>query len=211
MNGFTVLLCANGEEGLKAYRAGAYDLCLVDVMMPRKDGFTFARELRQRDPDLPLIFLTARALKEDRIEGLSIGADDYVTKPFSIEELLLRIRAVLKRTGKSPRAEGSEAPISIGSFRFDYRVRVLERQGKKRKLTTREADLLRLLCINVNETLNRSAALTTLWGEDSHFNSRSMDVFVSRLRRYLKGDRSVEILNVHGEGVKLVVTRPRGR
>lgn len=211
MNGFTVRLCANGEDGLKAYRAGAFDLCLVDVMMPRKDGFSFARELRQHDTALPLIFLTARAMKEDRIEGFTIGADDYVTKPFSMEELLLRIQAILKRSGKGPKAAPLRDTFSIGTYTFHYPTRVLERQGKRRKLTTREADLLRLLCANVNATLDRSAALTELWGEDSHFNSRSMDVFVSRLRKYLKDDRAVEILNVHGQGVKLVVSPTRHR
>jgi DNA-binding response OmpR family regulator len=151
-------------------------------------------------------------MKEDRIEGFTIGADDYVTKPFSMEELLLRIQAILRRSGKGPKAAPLRDTFSIGTYTFHYPTRGLERHGKKRKLTTREADLLRLLCANVNATLDRSAALTELWGEDSHFNSRSMDVFVSRLRKYLKDDRAVEILNVHGQGVKLVVspTRLRG-
>jgi DNA-binding response OmpR family regulator len=206
LNGFSVRLCTNGEDGLKAYRKGAFDLCLVDVMMPRKDGFTFARELRQHDTGLPLIFLTARAMKEDRIEGLKIGADDYVTKPFSMEELLLRIGAVLKRSGRPGQADPQPESFAIGSFTFHYPRRSLERQGKARKLTTREADLLRLLCMHFNGTLDRATALRDLWGDDTHYASRSMDVFVSRLRKYLKGDPTVEILNVHGQGVKLVVS-----
>lgn len=211
LNGFVVRLCPNGEEGLKAFRVGKFDLCLVDVMMPRKDGFTFAREVRQQDQALPLIFLTARALKEDRIQGFKIGADDYVTKPFSMEELLLRIQAVLKRAGHPSPADSGEQVWAIGSYRFHYPHRVLERQGKKRKLTTREAELLRLLCVRINATLDRSTALCELWGTDSHFAGRSMDVFVSRLRKYLKDDRSVGLLNVHGQGVKLVVTSRRAR
>jgi DNA-binding response OmpR family regulator len=203
LNGFSVKLCVNGEDGLAAYRRSTYDLCLVDVMMPRKDGFAFAREVRQADQKTPLIFLTARSLKEDRIEGLRIGADDYVTKPFSMEELLLRIQAVLKRSGK-----GNEDPVisfPIGSFTFDFAKRVLDRGGKKTKLTSREADLLRLLCVHLNNPLDRSTALKLLWGDDSYYNSRSMDVFLTKLRKHLRADPRVEIQNIHGKGVKLVV------
>jgi DNA-binding response OmpR family regulator len=203
LNGFAVTLCVNGEDGLAAYRRSTYDLCLVDVMMPRKDGFAFAREVRQRDQQIPLIFLTARALKEDRIEGLRIGADDYVTKPFSMEELLLRIQAVLKRSGKDN--EELVQSFAIGSFTFDFAKRLLDRGGKKTKLTSREADLLRLLCLHVNHPLDRSTALKLLWGDDSYYNSRSMDVFLTKLRKHLRGDPRVEIQNIHGKGVKLVV------
>jgi len=209
LNGFSVQRRTNGEDGLRAFRKGVFDLCLVDVMMPRRDGFSFARELRTQDADIPLIFLTARAMKEDRIEGLRIGADDYVTKPFSMEELLLRIQAVLKRTRKGPQPGVLPEVFSIGSYTFRYANRVLERSGKKRKLTTREADLLRLLCERMNATMDRKVALTELWGDDTHYASRSMDVFVSRLRKYLKDDRSVEILSVHGQGLKLVVSPGR--
>jgi DNA-binding response OmpR family regulator len=206
LNGFTVRLAVNGEEGMTAYRAGKFDLCLVDVMMPRKDGFTFAREVRNIDQRTPLIFLTARSMKEDRIEGLKIGADDYVTKPFSMEELLLRIQAVLKRTGGEKPATASPARFTVGAYEFDYTKRVLQKGKANRKLTAREADLLRLLCLHLNNTLERSAALKELWGDDTYFNSRSMDVFVSKLRKYLSDDRNVEIMNVPGKGVKLVVT-----
>lgn len=206
LNGFNVRLAVNGDEGMTAYRGGKFDLCLVDVMMPRKDGFTFAREVRQNDQRTPLIFLTARSMKEDRIEGLKIGADDYVTKPFSMEELLLRIQAVLKRTGGEKPVAPSPASFTIGVYAFDYTKRTLTRGKANRKLTAREADLLRLLCLQVNDTLDRSAALKELWGDDTYFNSRSMDVFVSKLRKYLSDDRNVEIMNVPGKGVKLVVT-----
>ena len=206
LNGFSVKLCANGEEGYAAYRAGRFDLCLVDVMMPRKDGFSFARDVRARDERTPIIFLTAKAMKEDRIEGLKIGADDYLTKPFSVEELLLRIRAVLRRSARGD--ESIPAAFTIGTYSFDPLKRTLRRGAKSVKLTAREADLLRLLCMHINATLDRSAALKELWGDDSYFNSRSMDVFISRLRKRLSGDPKIEILNVPTRGVKLVVSPP---
>lgn len=203
MNGFGVKLCANGEEGLSAWKKGKFDLCLVDVMMPRKDGFSFARDVRSLDRDIPLIFLTARAMKEDRIEGLKIGADDYLTKPFSMEELLLRIRAVLRRGGAHAAPE-EPAAFALGSFTFDPAKRTLRRGRNVRRLTSRESDLLRLLCLAMHSTLDRGAALRELWGDDSYFNSRSMDVFVSRLRKYLHADPAVEIQNVAGKGLRLV-------
>jgi len=204
LNGFAVTLCANGEDGLAAYRRAAPALCLVDVMMPRVDGFAFARQVRLAEGATPIIFLTARSMKEDRIEGLTIGADDYVTKPFSMEELLLRIRAVLRRSGKD--AEPEPALFAIGGFTFDYAKRVLERRGKKTKLTSRQADLLRILAMHLNSPVERSEVLKELWGDDSYYNSRSMDVFLSRLRKHLHGDPRVEIQNIHGKGVKLVVS-----
>jgi len=212
MNGFGVRLCTNGEEGFAAWKKGTFDLCLVDVMMPRKDGFSFARDVRSLDRDIPLIFLTARAMKEDRIEGLKIGADDYLTKPFSMEELLLRIRAVLRRSGARGGENVAASSFTLGAFTFDAAQRTLARGKHVRRLTSREADLLRLLCLAVNSTLDRGAALRELWGDDSYFNSRSMDVFVSRLRRYLRADPSVEIQNVTGKGLRLVVAvaSPRG-
>ena len=210
LRGYETTLCTNGEEGLQAYRAGGFDLCLVDVMMPKKDGFTFAREVRKDDDQTPIIFLTAKSMKEDRIEGFRIGGDDYVTKPFSMEELSLRIQAVLKRSGlpKSVAEKDNEqAQFSIGEYLFDFSRQLLERKGKKQKLTGREAELLRLLCLSENRILERSYALKTIWGDDSYFNGRSMDVFVSKLRRYLKNDSCVQILNIHGRGYKIVSNR----
>lgn len=206
LNGFGVTLCVNGEEGGAAYRKGKFDLCLVDVMMPRKDGFSFARDVRAVDRETPIIFLTAKAMKEDRIEGLKIGADDYLTKPFSMEELLLRIRAVLRRSGRQEEGKSSPPEFSFGKYTFNPSKRTLRRGRNTRKLTARESDLLRLLCLHMNATLDRDGALRELWGDDSYYNSRSMDVFVSRLRKHLAGDPGVEILNVPGKGLKLVVS-----
>jgi DNA-binding response OmpR family regulator len=204
MNGFDASLAVDGAEGFAAYRKGRYDLCLIDVMMPRMDGFTFAREVRHIDQKTPLIFLTAKSLKEDRIQGLKIGADDYITKPFSMEELLLRIHAVLKRSGKEDRDAETPDEFTIGSYTFLHGKRALSRKGRSRRLTAREADLLRLLCLHKNATLDRNDALKELWGDDSYFNSRSMDVFVSKLRRYLRDDPTVEILSEHGKGLRLL-------
>jgi DNA-binding response OmpR family regulator len=206
MHGFHVRLCPNGELGAAAYREdGPWDLCLVDVMMPRKDGFTFAREVREGDAETPIIFLTARSLKEDRIEGFRAGGDDYVTKPFSVEELLLRIRAVLRR--RAPVRTTDSGAFTLGGFTFEPGKRLLRIDGKERRLTTKESALLRLLCEHVNRTLERDRALREIWGDDSYFNARSMDVFVSRLRKYLRDDHTVEILTVHGKGFSLVTDR----
>ena len=199
LRGFSVKRCMNGEEGMAEYHRQRYDLCLIDIMMPRKDGFSFARQVRETDQQTPLIFLTAKAMKEDRIEGFEIGADDYVTKPFSMEELVLRIQAVLKRTG-SPVAQPHPTVFTFGKYSFDYERQMLRWDTVKKKLTTKEAGLLKLLCEHVNSTLPRELALKTIWGNDNYFNGRSMDVFISRLRTYLRHDPHVEIMNVHGVG-----------
>lgn len=204
LRGYVVRRYTNGVDGLAAYRSEHFDLCLVDVMMPKKDGFTFARELRTADRHIPLIFLTAKAMKEDKIEGFELGADDYVTKPFSMEELVLRIQAVLKRTTAPPSSRQEQTSFTIGAYIFDYERQMLQRSAKKQKLTTKEAELLKLLCLHSNSTLPRDVALKTIWGDDSYFNGRSMDVFISRLRSYLKQDASIEIINVHGVGYKLI-------
>ncbi len=205
LEGYSVTLCTNGDDGLKAFRSCACDLCLVDVMMPKMDGFAFAREVRKTDQQTPLVFLTAKSLKEDRIEGFKIGCDDYVTKPFSMEELMLRIHAVLKRAKPAGDQEASTEPFKIGKYLFDHGRQTLQFNKEEKKLTAREADLLRLLCTHMNSVLERDEALRTLWGSDSFFNGRSMDVFISHLRKYLRRDKNVEILNVHGKGFKLVV------
>jgi DNA-binding response OmpR family regulator len=205
LNGYDVTLCPNGEEGTRALAAGHYDLCLVDVMMPKKDGFTFAREVRAANDEIPLIFLTARSLKEDRIEGFRIGCDDYITKPFSVEELQLRIEAVLRRTLRDEIARDEQTRFEIGDYRFDSVRQILDYKGDERKLTPRESELLRLLCLHVNRTLTRERALRELWGEENYFSGRSMDVFVSKLRKYLKDDSRISILSIHGKGLRLVV------
>ncbi|UCG63128.1 MAG: response regulator transcription factor [Candidatus Zixiibacteriota bacterium] len=205
LNGYDVTLCGDGQAGASIYRPGRFDLCLVDVMMPKKDGFTFVRELRRTDDQVPVIFLTAKALKEDRITGFKIGCDDYIIKPFSIEELLLRIHAVLKRTSSSP-PDTEETKFQIGHYSFDSRRRVLRRGDKEKKLTGRESELLRLLCHYLNRTLPREVALREIWGDDGYFAGRSMDVFVTKLRKYLQDDGRVTILSVHGKGLMLTVS-----
>jgi DNA-binding response OmpR family regulator len=202
--GFAVTLCRDGREGLDALAAGAPDLCLVDVMMPELDGFGFAEEARRREPDLPLVFLTARSLVEDRIEGFRLGADDYVTKPFSMEELVLRIEAVLRRTAGDGPGDAT-APLAVGRFTLDPVRQVLVLDGRERQLTAREAELLQVLAASPNETVARSALLKRIWGDDSYHAGRSMDVFVSRLRKHLADDPNVEIRTIHGKGLRLIV------
>ena len=204
MKGYRVSLCVNGEQGLRAFYDGTFDICLVDVMMPKKDGFAFAREVRKIDRETPLIFLTAKSLKEDKIMGFTLGCDDYITKPFSIEELILRIQAVLKRTGKSESTDEDPTEFTIGRFAFDSRRQTLEIDGDKRKLTPKETELLQLLCLHMNHTLPRETALRRIWGDDSYFSGRSMDVFISKLRKYLKADPKVEIMGIHGQGFRLI-------
>jgi len=205
MNGFEVTLCVNGEVGLAEFGKSTFALCLVDVMMPKMDGFAFAREVRRRDTDTPLIFLTAKSLKADKIEGFQIGCDDYITKPFSVEELLLRIRAVLRRSGGSP-AEDTRTQFEIGAYLFDSLTRVLKINDREQRLTHKEAELLRLLCLHQNQTLERNLALREIWGDESYFNARSMDVFISKLRKHLKDDDCIEISSIHGIGFKLTVS-----
>jgi DNA-binding response OmpR family regulator len=204
MRGYGVVLCTDGVKGEQAFIKERFDLCLVDVMMPKKDGFTFARELRNKGERIPIIFLTARSLKKDRIEGFEIGGDDYITKPFSMEELLLRIKAVLRRS--MPAVEENPLKVfTLGDFTFDGNNQLLVYKEEKQKLTTKESDLLSLLCSHKNSMLPRDTALKEIWGNDNYFASRSMDVYISRLRTYLKKDNRIEIVTVHGKGFKLVV------
>jgi DNA-binding response OmpR family regulator len=208
MNGFTVRHCSDGVDGLAAARKLTYDLCLVDVMMPKKDGFTFVQELKLHDQQVPVIFLTARSLKEDRIEGLKIGADDYITKPFSMEELLLRIHAVLKRTAPVPEKEKSTEFFRLGSILFDVRKsRLMIGEKPVRDLTTKEAELLSIFCKYQNTVVEREQILAAVWNSDSYYAARSMDVYVSKLRKYLKKEQKISIVNVHGKGYKLLIDR----
>ena len=208
MNDFDITLATDGEAGLAAYKKDDYDLCIFDVMMPKKDGFTLGKEIREIDPAVPIIFLTAKALKEDVIEGFKIGADDYITKPFNSEELLYRVQAVLKRSQKAinPREEMKE--FDFGKFHFNYPLRILtytnEGEKDKTKLSPKEAHLLRLFCIYKNEVLPRSKALTEIWEDDNYFTARSMDVFVTKLRKYIQRDTDLEIVNIHGNGFRLL-------
>lgn len=193
----------NGEKAYKSFVKEHYDLCILDVMMPVKDGYTLAREIRMTNTDIPIIFLTAKSLKEDIIEGFKAGADDYISKPFNMEELLFRVEAVLRRTKK----DASGVPLTeykIGEYLFYPNTQLLKFGNVEQKLTTKEADLLKLLCANKNMILDRNFALKTIWVDDNYFNARSMDVYIAKLRKYLKDDTRVQIINVHGKGFKLI-------
>ena len=207
MLGYEIVLCKDGEEGLKTFKRKKFDLCIFDVMMPKKDGFTLAEEIRQTDIAIPIIFLTAKSLKEDRIRGFQVGCDDYITKPFSTEELSLRIKAILKRCKvKNPLTENNGNDIyEIGRFVFDYENMTLKINSQENSLTRKEAALLKLLCLNKNKLLTREIALKSIWGENDYFIGRSMDVFIAKLRKYLKADPNISITNVHGTGFKLEV------
>lgn len=203
MKNFKVDLCKDGEEGYTSYNNNIYDLCLLDVMMPKKDGFTLAKEIRQANKNIPIIFLTAKSMQNDKIEGLKLGADDYITKPFSTEELLLRIHAILKRSA-SINDFVSTKNYSIGKYVFVYQKKELKLKRYVQTLTNKEAELLKLLCENKNNILRRDIALTKVWNEETYFTGRSMDVYITKLRSYLKNDRSIQIENVHGVGFKLI-------
>ena len=200
---YDTTLLVNGIQALEEFPRQQYELCILDIMMPEMDGLTLAKEIRKINPVIPIIFLTAKSLKEDILEGFRTGADDYITKPFSMEELLYRIQAILKRTAGSalPRKESIYA---IGNYSFDPLKQMLSFENQAVKLTTKESELLELLCRHRNEILERNFALKSIWIDDNYFNARSMDVYITRLRKYLRKDLSVKILNVHGRGYKLL-------
>ena len=205
MKGFVATLYRDGDAAWEGYRLQHPDLCILDVMMPKQDGFMLARRIRSIDPHTPIIFLTAKNLQQDRIEGFMLGADDYLTKPFSMQELLLRMQAILRRTHPDgPRDTAPDATLQIGQLEFHPATRTLGRNGETLTLTNKEAQLLHLLARHMNETLPRSLALQQIWGEDTYYNARSMDVYITKLRKILKRDESLRILTVHGEGFKLV-------
>jgi DNA-binding response OmpR family regulator len=202
--GFTTDLAKNGEEGIKFFlEKGGYDMCIFDVMMPKKDGFSLAKEVRLKDKEIPIIFLTAKSMKEDTIQGFKVGADDYITKPFSMEELLMRMKAILRRINKQE-ADSQTLNFQVGEYAFDAQTNILSINDNQNKLTTKESELLKLLCQNKNQSVSRSFALKLIWGDDSYFNARSMDVYVTKLRKHLKDDPSLQIMNMHGEGFKLI-------
>lgn len=205
MHDYDVTLATDGEAGLTQFQQDHYDLCLLDVMMPKKDGFTLAKDIRSLNEAVPIIFLTAKSMKEDVLEGFKRGADDYIKKPFDSAELLYRIQAVLKRTQTrtAPREDSNE--FTIGTFHFHYPTRILTRGDQKEKLSPKEAELFKMFCLYKNEVLPRSKALKEIWGEDNYFTARSMDVFVTKLRRYLKDDENIKIINIHGNGFQLYV------
>jgi DNA-binding response OmpR family regulator len=205
--GYSTTLCINGQEAIDIFQKKEFDFCILDIMMPVRDGFSVAKEVRLSNPKIPIMFLTAKTLQEDKLKGFESGADDYLTKPFSMEELLMRVQAILRRTEESGRNADNENTYKIGRYTFDFNRQVLTIKGKEKKLTSKEAGLLRLLCSNANETLERSTALNKIWSDDSYFNARSMDVYIVKLRKYLKDDPTVELINVHGIGFKLVMNK----
>lgn len=202
--GYQTDLKPDGEAAYDAFMKNKYDICILDVMMPKKDGFTLAQDIRVLNGEIPVIFLTAKSMKEDILEGFKIGADDYLTKPFSMEELLFRIEAILRRTTGSKQKE--QQVYHIGIYTFDTQKQLLSGGGGEAvKLTTKESELLKLLCAHANDVLERNYALKKIWIDDNYFNARSMDVYITKLRKHLKDDPSIEIINIHGKGYKLIV------
>lgn len=201
---YDTTLAMNGKSALKAFSSETYDLCILDIMMPEMDGLVLARSIRNINPSMPVIFLTAKNQKEDIIEGFKTGADDYITKPFSMEELLYRIEAILRRT-TSTETSKLEDVYRIGSYLFDHKRQLLTHGDQTTSLTTKESELLKLLCRHKNEILERNYALRSIWIDDNYFNARSMDVYITRLRKYLKKDPTVKILNIHGRGYRLII------
>jgi len=203
VKGFEVTLCVNGEEALKTFHNQEFEFSVLDVMMPLLDGFSVARKIRETS-SMPIIFLTARSMQDDKMRGFDLGADDYITKPFSMEELLARINAILRRTDIQRKNDSDQVVYKIGNYEFDVNAQILRIHTEEQKLTSKETMLLKLLCENENEVLDRSIALQKVWKEDNYFNARSMDVYITKLRKYFRHDSNVKLLNVHGVGFKLV-------
>ncbi|MCD6333549.1 MAG: response regulator transcription factor [Bacteroidales bacterium] len=204
IRGFEVIYCQNGLTGIQAFKTSKPDICVLDVMMPVKDGYTLAGEIRRIDSQIPIIFLTAKSQTRDVVKGFEVGGNDYIKKPFSIEELIVRIQARLTDPGHSLHDNDKTWQFTIGRYKFDSKKQVLEYRGQLIRLTHRESEILRLLCINRNQVLERSLVLNKVWGDDNFFNARSMDVFITKLRKHLQMDPSIEIINVRGIGYKLV-------
>jgi DNA-binding response OmpR family regulator len=204
---FEAVLCTDGDKAFKVFSQQQFDFVILDVMMPLKDGFTVAKEIRTINKRVPMIFLTAKSMKEDTLKGFDIGADDYITKPFSMEELLVRVNAILRRTDSRRGTDAEKKVFDLGIFTFDYERQLLKKGNEdETKLTTKENELLYLLCLNKNGVLERNYALNAIWGDDNYFNGRSMDVYIAKLRKHLKPDSNIEIINIHGKGFKLLVS-----
>lgn len=207
---FDVTLATDGEQGLYTFNQGEFDLCIFDVMMPKKDGFSLAEDIRANDTETPIIFLTAKTMKSDVLKGFKLGADDYISKPFNSEELLLRIQAILKRSTHKAEPKEEAKEFNLGKFHFNFPLRILTfsmdtPEEEKFKLSPKEAQLLRMFALYVNDVLPRAEALKKIWGQDDYFTARSMDVFVTKLRKYLKLDENIEIVNIHGNGFQLLI------
>ena len=208
LNDYDVTLAKNGMEGFEKFKKDNYHLCILDVMMPYKDGFTLAKEIRERNKEVPIIFLTAKAMKEDVLKGYKVGADDYLNKPFDSEVLLMKIKAIMLRKVKDSIADSATFEFKIGGFDLNSKLRFLTfGTDEAIKLSPKENELLRLLALHENDLMSRELALTKIWRDDNYFTSRSMDVYIAKLRKYLKKDENVEILNIHGEGFRLVVNK----
>ncbi|CAM1333695.1 response regulator transcription factor [Tenacibaculum aestuariivivum] len=205
LNDYNVTLAKDGIDGLIMFKNGEYDLCILDVMMPRKDGFSLAQDIRSTNKEVPIIFLTAKTLKEDVLKGYQVGADDYLNKPFDSEVLLHKIKAILQRKENEKSSDTDEFEFTIGAFHFNSKLRHLSLNNEEvQKLSPKESKLLRLLAVHKNDLMPRELALTKIWRDDNYFTSRSMDVYIAKLRKYLKGDENVEIINIHGEGFRLL-------
>ena len=204
MAGYAVTWAQNGADGLKMLLNHDFDIAILDVMLPKLNGFELAEELVENKPDLPFLFLTAKSMLEDKVKGLKLG-QDYITKPFEFQELELRIKNILDSKLYLNKTEAQEVSFTIGKYEFDYVNQFLSKGDSEQKLTKKEADLLRMLCLHKNEVMNRESALKSIWGNDDYFNGRSMDVFISKIRKYLKDDENIQIINIHGVGFKLAV------
>ena len=206
LNDYEIVLAKNGIEGFEKFNKSDFDLCILDIMMPYKDGFTLAKEIREKNDEVPIFFLTAKHLKEDVLKGFKIGGDDYMTKPFDSEVLLAKIKATLNRNKKSFTPDNDIFEFDFSDFNFNSKLRILTyKDGKDIKLSPKENQLLRLLVLHINDLLPRETALNKIWRDDNYFTSRSMDVYIAKLRKYLVRDKKVQILNIHGEGFRLVI------
>jgi DNA-binding response OmpR family regulator len=203
LEGYIVHLCRDGKEGLQKFNKNNYDVCLLDVMLPEKDGYEIAEDIRKVDKEIPIIFLTAKSNPEDKVKGFKSGGDDYITKPFNREEFLLRIKAILRRANNEMDEDENEGKISLGSYELDFQNLQLSHKEEDKKLTKRETAILKLLSQNRNKVIERSLVLNLIWGDDNYFNGRSLDVFITKLRKYLKHDEGIQINNIHGVGFKL--------
>jgi len=208
LHDFEVTLARNGMEGFEKFKKDNFDLCILDVMMPYKDGYTLAKEIREKNKDIPLIFLTAKTMKEDVMKGYKVGADDYLNKPFDSDVLLMKIKAIIQRKASENKNEPAKFEFEIGKFHLNSKLRFLTfDKGEPIKLSPKESELLKMMAIYENDLMPRELALTKIWREDNYFTSRSMDVYIAKLRKYLKDDPNVEILNIHGEGFRLVIKK----
>jgi two-component system, OmpR family, response regulator len=210
LNDFEVTLAKNGMEGFEKFKKDTFDLCILDVMMPYKDGYTLAKEIREKNKEVPIIFLTAKSMKEDVLKGYKVGADDYLNKPFDSEVLLMKIKAIILRKASDTKTDHVKFEFQIGNFHLNSKLRFLTFKNEEpTKLSPKENELLKMLAVHENDLMPRELALTKIWRDDNYFTSRSMDVYIAKLRKYLKPDPNVEVLNIHGEGFRLVIKTPK--